>query len=166
MDYKYIEQLLERYFEAQTTLNEEQILRSFFSQEDEVPEHLRQYQPLFTLRQSLHDEETLGADFDEKMLRLVDNPSTVKARTITLRHRFQPLLKAAAIVLLFLTLGNIMERAFTSDAERMSTGAIIALKNDTVDVTAPSVAYDHNTLTPVAPTSMSIEGDSAAHLRK
>ena len=34
MDYKYIEQLLERYWEGETTLQEEAILRAFFSQED------------------------------------------------------------------------------------------------------------------------------------
>ena len=46
MDYKYIEQLLERYWEGETTLQEESILRTFFSQ-PEVPENLRKYQPLF-----------------------------------------------------------------------------------------------------------------------
>ena len=42
MDYKYIEQLLERYWNCQTALEEERILRSFFSQED-VPAQLLQY---------------------------------------------------------------------------------------------------------------------------
>ena len=32
MDYKYIEQLLERYWQGETSLQEEAILRSFFSQ--------------------------------------------------------------------------------------------------------------------------------------
>ncbi|MBQ4446467.1 MAG: pyruvate ferredoxin oxidoreductase, partial [Prevotella sp.] len=32
MDYKYIEQLLERYWQGMTTLEEERILRAFFSQ--------------------------------------------------------------------------------------------------------------------------------------
>ena len=32
MDYKYIEQLLERYWACETTLEEEQILRAFFLQ--------------------------------------------------------------------------------------------------------------------------------------
>jgi len=36
MDYKYIEQLLERYWRCETSLQEEEILRLFFSQE-EVP---------------------------------------------------------------------------------------------------------------------------------
>ena len=42
MDYKYIEQLLERYWECKTTTQEEQILHAFFSQED-IPESLVQY---------------------------------------------------------------------------------------------------------------------------
>ena len=47
MDYKYIEQLIERYWQCETTLQEEAILRAFFSQPD-IPESLRQYQALFT----------------------------------------------------------------------------------------------------------------------
>ena len=46
MDYKYIEQLLERYWQCETTLQEESILRTFFSQED-VPASLMQYKALF-----------------------------------------------------------------------------------------------------------------------
>ena len=46
MDYKYIEQLLERYWEGETTLQEETILKAFFSQPD-IPENLRKYCDLF-----------------------------------------------------------------------------------------------------------------------
>ena len=42
MDYKYIEQILERYWQCETTLHEESILQSFFRQKD-VPRHLRPY---------------------------------------------------------------------------------------------------------------------------
>ena len=48
MDYKYIEQLLERYWNCETSLEEEQILRSFFRQK-EVPAHLLRYKQLFVL---------------------------------------------------------------------------------------------------------------------
>ena len=34
MDYKYIEQLLERYWQCQTSVEEERILRDFFGQEE------------------------------------------------------------------------------------------------------------------------------------
>ena len=46
MDYKYIEQLLERYWAAETSLEEEDILRAFFSQK-EIPAELEQYRTLF-----------------------------------------------------------------------------------------------------------------------
>ena len=39
MDYKYINQLLDRYWKAETSLEEEEILRAFFSQ-DELPAEL------------------------------------------------------------------------------------------------------------------------------
>ena len=46
MDYKYIEQLMERYWEGETTLQEENILRTFFSQ-PEIPEEFQKFQALF-----------------------------------------------------------------------------------------------------------------------
>ena len=50
MDYKYIEQLLERYWKCETTLEEEEILRAFYSQKD-VPDELLPYKDLFCYTQ-------------------------------------------------------------------------------------------------------------------
>ena len=69
MDYKYIEQLLERYWACETTLQEEQILRTFFQQED-VPAHLMAYKAVFDVQQE-QAEPTLGEDFDAKMMELL-----------------------------------------------------------------------------------------------
>ena len=99
MDYKYIEQLLERYWQCETTLQEEAILRTFFSQPD-IPEALRKYQPLFACE--TQKEEALGEDFDARMLDLIGEAP----KTITLKDRLMPLFKAAAIVAILLTLGN------------------------------------------------------------
>ena len=63
MDYKYIEQLLERYWECQTSASEESILRSFFTQE-EVPAHLAQYKSLFEYMEVAGGVEVLGEEFD------------------------------------------------------------------------------------------------------
>lgn len=40
------EELLEKYFDGQTTCEEERALRRFFAS-DQVPEHLEVYRPLF-----------------------------------------------------------------------------------------------------------------------
>jgi hypothetical protein len=109
MDYKYIEQLLERYWLCETTLEEEKILRTFFSQEN-VPVSLLPYKDLFTYEVADVATNRLGEDFDRKMLELTGE-STVKARTISLNQRLRPLFKAAAIVAIILTLGNAMQVA-------------------------------------------------------
>ena len=102
MDYKYIEQLLERYWQAETTLQEETILRSFFSQDD-VPADLLKYKPLFDCEQQR--EEPLGDDFDTRILEMTGEEKQT-AKVVTLTSRLMPLFKAAAIVAIILTLGN------------------------------------------------------------
>ena len=102
MDYKYIEQLLERYWEGETTLQEEAILRAFFSQED-VPASLMKYKSLFDCGLQ---EETLGDDFDTRILSSIGQEEEPKAKIVTLASRLKPLFKAVAIVAILLTIGN------------------------------------------------------------
>ena len=111
MDYKYIEQLLERYWQCETTLEEEQILRTFFSQEN-VPACLLPYKDLFTYEQMEVEQQVLGDDFDQRMLEMTGEAAPVKARTISMVQRMKPLFKAAAIVAIILTLGNASQVAF------------------------------------------------------
>ncbi len=111
MDYKYIEQLLERYWQCETTLEEEQILRTFFSQEN-VPACLLPYKDLFTYEQMEVEQQVLGDDFDQRMLEMTGEAAPVKARTISMVQRLKPLFKAAAIVAIILTLGNASQVAF------------------------------------------------------
>lgn len=115
MDYKYIEQLLERYWQGETSLEEEDILRAFFSQK-EVPAGLQKYRDLFVYGQAEQQEQQLGDDFDAKILAIIDEPVTVKAREIQITHRLMPLFKAAAVVAIILTLGNAAQFSFKGDA--------------------------------------------------
>lgn len=69
MDYKYIEQLLERYWTAETTLEEEKILQAFFAQR-ELPEHLALYQPIFATFTEERQEQ-LSADFDARLMKRI-----------------------------------------------------------------------------------------------
>lgn len=111
MDYKYINQLLERYWRCETTLEEEDILRAFFSQE-KIPADLKRYQPLFSYQQKEVAEDVLGDDFDEKIMAMTKDAQPVKAHVITMGQRLKPLLKAAAVVAVVLTLGNALQVPF------------------------------------------------------
>lgn len=128
MNYLYIEQLLERYFDCQTTLQEEQILRSFFSQED-VPGHLLQYVELFKYEAEAANI-TLGNDFDQRMLNMIEAENESKSvRVVKMRpRRLAPFFKAAAVVAVAITIGNATEHAIgVQQAEEYSNGNAVAV---------------------------------------
>ena len=143
MDYKYIEQLLERYWQGETSLQEETILRSFFSQQD-IPAALQQYQPLFVYEQQ--KDEPLGDDFDARMMAMIGEepaakevklPATVKARQATLTQRLMPLFRAAAVVAIILTLGGALQAPWDSTWNDPSDYAKNLQQADTVATVSP-----------------------------
>ena len=111
MDYKYIEQLIDRYFKGETTLEEEHILREFFAQ-GSVPEHLLQWQQLFRSEAELTSAH-LDEQFDSRVLELVGEKH-VEARRITFSRRLRPLFKAAAFVAFAIVIGTAVEHATSS----------------------------------------------------
>lgn len=141
MDYKYIEQLVDRYFAAETTLQEEQILRTFFAAAgDELPQELAQYAPIFT---AMAEQDTLGDDFDERLLAMTSHeeaPVVVKARTISMMERLRPLFGAAAVVAILLTLGNAINQSFKKD-NSWSDVPVVADTHKAKPTGAPIVAY-------------------------
>ena len=129
MDYKYIEQLLDRYFEAETTLKEEQILKAFFEQdEEELPESLRQYRPLFI---AMQQDETLGDDFDARLLQMTEETVQVKARTISMAERLRPLMRSAAVVAILLSLSTALNQSFKEERVWADATSPQAIWNDT-----------------------------------
>lgn len=130
MNYQYIEQLLERYFNCQTTLQEEQILRSFFAQED-VPAGLMQYAELFNYANE-EAEIALGEDFDNKMMAIIDEKNAEKgskktARIVRMARPLASFFKAAAVVAVFITMGNAIEHAINVNDTTESTAAPVAV---------------------------------------
>lgn len=124
MDYKYIEQLLDRYWACETTLEEEAILRAFFSQQD-VPASLSQYKPLFAYMAAEPKADVLGDAFDEKVLGQIEQQTAVKAKVVSLQSRLMPLFKAAAVVAIFLSLGNALQMAFETQTAQPQGVAVI-----------------------------------------
>ncbi len=127
MDYKYIEQLLERYWNCQTSLEEEAILKAFFSQSD-IPAELAKYKPLFAYAATEPAIDSLGNDFDERMMDLVDETEPVKAKIVPFRQKLAPLFKAAAVVAIILTLGNASQMAFDGETDNSSDATALAPK--------------------------------------
>lgn len=135
MDYKYIEQLLERYWNCETSLEEEQILRSFFRQK-EIPAHLLRYRQLFAYQEA-EKEIGLGNDFDDRILSQIEKP-VVKAKRLTMRARFMPLYKAAAMIAALFVMGTVMQRSM----EGNGNDAVSASDEYRDTATDPQVAYE------------------------
>lgn len=143
MDYKYIEQLLERYWNCETSMEEEGILKAFFCQKD-VPMQLRKYKSLFAFQQEAVKENCLGDDFDCKMMALINenNPNEqpkVKAIRVTMRERMMPLFKAAAVVAMTVSLGGAAQFQF-GDRHHDDDEINYADYKDTYN--DPTMAYD------------------------
>ncbi|NBC07768.1 MAG: hypothetical protein GVY26_11305 [Bacteroidetes bacterium] len=82
MDDQMIRQLLDRYFEGQTSLSEEQQLRRAFQQED-LPEDLHPFRPLFRYFEQERDAQ-LRPSFEQQLMQQIeDEPDS--ARTAALR---------------------------------------------------------------------------------
>lgn len=136
MDSNHIEQLLERYWQCETSVEEEAQLRAFFAEADHVPAHLMRYRDWFVSQQHLAEEECLGADFDARLLaKIGEAPVVVKARRLTLTARLMPLFKAAAMVAVVLMLGNVAQHSFTADVQEVAATDTIGRQ-----ISAPSVA--------------------------
>ena len=139
MDYKYIEQLLDRYFEAETSLEEEQILRTFFSQE-KLPAELEPWRALFTAE----SDQTLGDDFDARILDMTVHQTTedaeapkVKAQVITLTQRLAPLFKAAAVIAIILTIGGALQAPWDNSWNTPEDYTAIRQNLDSISIVSP-----------------------------
>lgn len=132
MNAQQIEQLLQRYWDCKTTVEEERQLRQFFNGND-VPQHLMRYKDLFVYEEFMQKEQ-LSKDFDERLLKRIELP-VVKAKSISILSRLAPIAKAAAAVAMLLVLGNLAERTLLQDYHQMAV-------NDTIgqQITSPSMA--------------------------
>ncbi len=135
MDYKYIEQLLEKYWNCETSIEEEQILRSFFHQK-EIPANLLRYKPLFACVE-MEKEVRLGNDFDKRILDEIERP-VVKVRKLTLHSRFMPLFKAAAMMILLFTIGGVVKHSMGNS----QSGVVYVYDQYTNKTNDPQVAYE------------------------
>lgn len=101
MDYKKVNELLEKYFEGESTLQEEAMLSKYFNQ-NEVAAELKEYQPLF---QYFEEEKAvqLSDNFESRLLEKIETQSTTptkaKIRSINWGSRLRNIAAAAVLLL-------------------------------------------------------------------
>lgn len=141
MDYKYIEQLLERYWAAETSLEEESTLKDFFAQSN-VPAHLARYKALFDYEQAQTDV-TLGESFDERLCALVAEAESPKQpRRATILRQLRPWLGAAASVAILCFIGLTAHSLIQKNKVPVGWDYNSATYTDTYE--NPEVAYDES----------------------
>ncbi len=72
MNFRRIENLLERYFDGNTSLEEERILKDFFQGED-IPPHLIALKDSFNYFSKEYNTDELDASFDQKILSQINH---------------------------------------------------------------------------------------------
>lgn len=172
MDYKYIEQLIESYWEGKTTVQEEEILRAFFAQSN-LPAELECYRSLFEYESQQPRVERLGADFDERLCQMAGVTAekaepVVRARRVSLVARLRPLTHAAAAVAVVALVATGAQHVFSQQDETPAWDYNAESYKDTYNT--PQEAYE--TLDEglrdlqealIAPQADSIKADSASH---
>ena len=164
MDYKYIEQLLERYWDCETTNEEESILRTFFSQKD-VPARLLKYRSLFEYQNQAADISPLGDEFDQKVLASIyedieDSPKVVKAKVVSFGSYIKPLFKAAAIVAMVLTIGDAAQWSMGYNPQEQASQQIMAADTAQIDNGMVTAGVDQNVGDSIAAKSIKVMADS------
>ena len=135
MDYKYIEHLLERYWECLTTLEEEAILRSFFAQDD-IPASLLPYRDLFAAEAQMAHEH-LSEDFDQRLMARIGTTEakpSVDTQVISIAQRLSPLWRAAAMVAVVLTIGMAAQQGFQHNGEEPAAMHVASAAGDSIQL--------------------------------
>lgn len=104
MDYNRIEELLNRYWECETTLEEERELKAFFQSED-IPAQWKKEAALFNYFKEERSEGRLGEFFDHRILEQVhemDGAQSVEKKG-KIRRMWQDIVRVAAVVLVLVT---------------------------------------------------------------
>lgn len=107
MDYNHISALLDRYWEGETTLEEEALLRRFFSEpHPDMPEPLLEAAPLFGFfREEMELEQALEEHLQEPKI-----PVEISPVKVVPLSPFRHWMKYAAVLLMAIGMGYAMKQ--------------------------------------------------------
>ncbi|MCF8236113.1 MAG: hypothetical protein K9G67_15945 [Bacteroidales bacterium] len=98
MNSQEIEKILERYFNGETSRDEELALNAFFSKKD-VPAHLKSLKPMFNYLDEASQEE-LDEDFDERFFSNISKKENTKKRSVCKLYLYVSTGVAASILVI------------------------------------------------------------------
>lgn len=101
MNIEKIDALLEKYWNCETSVSEEQELQEFFDAGN-FPENLRQFAPIFAYKQA-QQRISLSDDFENKLQKAI-RQTEKKKKYITVKI-FEPFLRIAASIVLIAGIG-------------------------------------------------------------
>ncbi len=108
--------LINKYFEGETSLEEEAQIREYFNSGEPVAEDLREFQPLFQ-HFSAEREMVLSDDFDETLFQKMEAP---QAKVVRMSTWPKQLLRIAAIGAVLVVAMIFFQKSNTSQAQTAS----------------------------------------------
>ena len=138
MDSERLKMLLKKYWNCETSLQEEREIKGYFATEDS-PASLTEIAALFRYYDLENKKELSGSSFDKEILELLQNESAgiKKTKQITMQPWLISLGKIAAALIIVLSVVFIVQQR-TSNKNSMDNMAI-AFEKDTFD--DPEQAY-------------------------
>jgi hypothetical protein len=141
MNQMEIEKLIDKYFECETSLEEEKYIIQYF-QNEIIPENLLIYKQIFNIINILKNEEIQNPEFDRKLLIKLDKSSkTFKIKKF--RSTFYYISGIAATFLIFIILFFSFKKNDKIEKITKSNVEVIENKstNRTININNPEEAY-------------------------
>ncbi len=123
MNIPEIEILLAKYFEGQTSLEEESVLHRYFS-ESEVPEHLQADRDLFLGLAAEKTRETIHVDFEKDILGVVEETEIAKTEKRAIPQSLYWISGIAASLILLIASYFFLQSNSMQDTYRQSAAGL------------------------------------------
>ena len=120
MDYNNIKQILEKYWEGETSLQEENLLHEYFNSDD-VVEELKDVQPMFQYFKVEQTARIENPKFDEELLAQLEETVVKPMRVVNYRrNRIIRLVASAAAIVLIAFSGYFVYQQMDNDEHRVA----------------------------------------------
>jgi len=129
MDYNNIKQILEKYWEGETSLQEENLLHEYFNSDD-VVEELKDVQPMFQYFKVEQSTRIENPKFDEQLLTQLEETMIKPMRSVgNRRNRIIRLVASAAAIVLLAFSGLFIYQQMDTSGQIAETEETLLLED-------------------------------------